>query len=296
MFDKIAIVYSPHTRRVTVDDGSVGSDAFSNASHISSIINKLNSPMFCKYFKCGRILKDDTDYDYHLVERDIGTLTDLAKHKRFEKCRVPSKVEIDDKILFLSIIKAEIVQKILSSLVLQLDILQKTMEFRGGGLTKDHLALYENNEVKIKNFTTCSANDGVNRFYPNAVLSGFYSQLFKIDTATETYKLNRFLFDWQILALCRYSKVPYFESFDYYTMLISILGIPEFFYTFFSSQLLKCMFWDSVFSEDDNEIVYLRLKNLIGKNKEVTQTEIFDILDGVELQTTILTHIMNLMT
>ena len=41
--------------------------------------------------------------------------------------------------------------------------------------------------------------------------------------------------------------IPYYQSFDYYTVLVSLLTNPAFYYTFFATDTLQQIFWDPVF-------------------------------------------------
>ncbi len=59
----------------------------------------------------------------------------------------------------------------------------------------------------------------------------------------------------QMYTRTRHMGIPYYQSFDYYTFLVSFLTIAEVYYTFFSSSELMDIFWYPVFTQSSNVMV-----------------------------------------
>jgi hypothetical protein len=73
------------------------------------------------------------------------------------------------------------------------------------------------------------------------------------------------------MVLQNYRYVPFISpdillSMDVYTFILSLLSIPDYFYTVFTSQRLKRIFWDSLWFENDNPRIYQRLVDAVDRN------------------------------
>lgn len=79
-------------------------------------------------------------------------------------------------------------------------------------------------------------------------------------------------------------EVPYYRSFDYYTLILSCLSLEYFFIKVFSNFLLKSIIFDPLFDEDQSSQVYIAIRAAAIRGKPLSYDEIIEILKPLNLR------------
>lgn len=77
----------------------------------------------------------------------------------------------------------------------------------------------------------------------------------------------------------------FYPSFDTYTMILSILSIPEIFERFSKSELLKEIIWDPLWiDEKDSDIIYLKIKSSVNQDLYLDYYSLVELLKNTKLK------------
>jgi hypothetical protein len=86
------------------------------------------------------------------------------------------------------------------------------------------------------------------------------------------------------LSQIRHLGIPYHRSWDTMTFLVSLLMLPEVFYTVFRSPYLKSVLWDSIVPLEDSSVLYKDIKNSVIARSEPNITNVVRILKGRKIK------------
>lgn len=107
-----------------------------------------------------------------------------------------------------------------------------------------------------------------------------------IDTYNRTpvYVLNN-SFTNTMLSQIRGIGLPFYSSFDVYTLFLSIFLIPQFHYSVFDSNTnLKKLLWDPLWFPVDREVMYNRVVSLMNRGSSILFDDIVTILRNIRLK------------
>jgi len=135
------------------------------------------------------------------------------------------------------------------------------------------------------------------RFYNESHLANIYLNIhpFELDINqinTERYYTIGNIFNAQIYTRSRHMGIPFYRSFDYYTVLVSLLTNPAYYYSFFSSETLRKIFWDPIWFDDSIEVMK-RIRNYMLENKGQSINDAINILKGTKLKCNALNKVFN---
>lgn len=293
----------------------IASDEFTNETLIAYVLNYLVTQkplpsLFVQHYQ-GAICSNDTGtYGLNIMENcDLGSLDRVITNPKFSKYL--TNYEIDDLGYKTKkkLIDTKIVTSILTQITCGLDMLQSYIGFVSGDLKAGNVFLKSepiNSEykgIKLKADFTCkiadygksscmlmSTNETAIRFYNDSKLSNIYLTIHPFDPNIKHindeyyYEIGN-LYNNQIYTRTRHAGVPYFRSFDYYTMIVSTLTIPEFYYSFFATESLRKVFWDPIWIDlETNKEVINRIKQyvLLGIGRSFNDS--LNILKGIRLR------------
>lgn len=204
------------------------------------------------------------------------------------------------------------VLNIFKQLVVNLDFLWTRAYFNHGNLLSGKLAImaeplnvtYKN--VKINSSVTVKIGDFENAALTIKRTDTNYLRLFAYDTYTATYfKLNNFnptlnvtankvnnyyilssYFNAVELGKIRHMGIPFYSSFDLYTILISLLVIPSIYNIVFNDNDLSNIFFRNMWYPEDISPVYIDIKKIVDSNRQKPPTfdDILKILHGRKLK------------
>ena len=185
------------------------------------------------------------------------------------------------------------IMQILTQITVGLHILQFYLNFTSGDLKAGNIFVKSDPinmtymSIPIKSSFTCKIADygkssctiykenrsdryGI-RFYNESKMANLYLKFhpFKDDIISDEhgdyfYTIGSIL-NAQLYTRTRHMGVPFYYSFDYYTVLVSMLTNPSFFYPFFGSPTLLKIFWDPIWKEGDGNIILEKIKYHAGR-------------------------------
>jgi hypothetical protein len=219
--------------------------------------------------------------------------------------------------IILPLIDSNTILQILIQITVGLHMLQTYVGFVSGDLKAGNIFIKSDpiniiyDGIKLQAPFTCKIADygksscmliGQNnmalRFYNESTLSNLYLSLhpFNPDVSSENgeyyYTIGNLL-NSQIYTRTRHMGIPFFKSFDYYTVIVSLLTNPSIYYMFFSNNVLKSIFWDSIWFNDDGSIAMDRIRQYIPHDKGHSINDALDILKGLRLKCNAVAVIMN---
>jgi len=238
-------------------------------------------------------------------------LTELYGIKYFEKAELPDGQQI---------IKAnyKFTVDLLKQLLANLHFLTYNYFFNHGGLIASDINIdekvadidYLNVKVKsnftarIDNFehaaiTVAKDQNTIIRLYNRSYVGEklFYVAPFSPNVAKqlgEEYYTLGGKFNASSLTEIRHMGIPYYSSFDAYTLLISIMIIPEFFYTIFSDTNLENLF-NTLFFREDRSTVYAGIYQAVMGKRPNNYDTVLTILRGKKLKCNMLTDVLKLL-
>lgn len=182
-----------------------------------------------------------------------------------------------------------------------LSFLSYHYDFVHGHLTTSDLS-YRDNDGKLEIFLcnleysslSYNSNDGIVRVrnIPNiSYISKMSSANAPIDYG-ETYNLDGYFWESNLRRL----DVPYYHSFDYYTLIISCLSIEFFFRKVMDNYVLKSVIFDPLFLPEEQSSVFKDLTEHLKKNRRMTWEEIIALLKKYKLRCNAITDTYNRLT
>lgn len=215
------------------------------------------------------------------------------------------------------IIKPKITLEIFKQLIIILDALQRDLNFQHGNLTANKIFLnynpinFDTYGIPIKLDFTCKLSD-----FRNSSLSlslglnhqkyRFYSQIPSFEVLYSNtpsfmpflqYYNNEYVyiindsFTYNMLSQIRAIGIPFYSSFDIYTLFLSILSFPQFHYSVFPD--LKHLLWDPLWFPVDREVMYYRLLKLMHSNSQLKYETIFNTLRNIRLKCQVSTNLID---
>lgn len=203
---------------------------------------------------------------------DLGMVSTIAQHRYFKQFMAKYHVNHLGTASVKELFNVDLIKCILTQIVVGLDVMQTRCGFTSGDLKAGNVFIksdpvdveYRGIRIeapfscKIADYGKSSAQitqrDGhAVRFYTDNKWANIYLTLhpfeneFYLSEGELYYRPD--LLPTQMYTRTRHMGIPYYQSFDYYTFLVSFLTIPEVYYTFFSNVELMQIFWYTAFDE-----------------------------------------------
>lgn len=284
----------------------IASDEFTNETLISYILNYLTiftyiPPLYVKHYK-GSVC-DNTGLNI-MEYCDLGSLDSISTNIFFKNNISPYNIEFRGRKFVIPLLDHEIIFKIFQQLVCAIYMLQFHLDFTSGDLKAGNvfvksepidtiyygIPLQANFTCKIGDYGKSSCmlykNNGGIRFYNTNATAKIYLTLhpFIPDIDDNNYYTIGKILDYQIFTRTRHMGIPYYHSFDYYTILISFLSNKYIFYMFFATEYLRNIFWDPVWDVADSEKCIKRIEKMILAGKGYSIRDTLDILKQFKLR------------
>ncbi len=305
----------------------IGLDEFTNETVVGYIIHdlyqqtdqiKIGHDFAVLYYYGGICGKLNLGCD--IIEYcDLGTLHDMAVstktigYRGLYNVSDPITGEVSTKIL----IHENVLKTILNQVASGLHFLITNIQFVSGDLKPDNILVisqqvkgqYKSLDVsgsfkcKIADFgkSSCTIKKGSDaiRIYNQSYLANTYENLFSFkpniyfDINGESYYIVDETFAVQILPRLRHSSLPYYRSFDYYTFMVSLLLLEEYYYTFFSGTTLINKYWVPLWLniEDATEMQNIIYERMITKERFGYES-VIDILRDKRLRCSVIDTIV----
>jgi hypothetical protein len=277
---------------------SVQSDEYSNETLIACIIHYIFE-MYKDYPKLylihyGASLCTDNNIGMNLMEyAKYGNLESFVKteYTRSKYCLVYSTINKEQVTRFTGI-KLQPLISILKQCTLGLKLLIDTFDFRSGDLKAANILISDEHiktniyGLNIDSDFTCKIGDygkssiTVKVGNHNYRLFSYnpYASLANIFDSTNVASNGYYMIDSRLITLskARHSSHPYYQSFDFYTLLVSLLSIQEYHNIFFADHRLVDM-WNELFIEP-----IIIKSRLLRETRSINDA--ISILSGVKLR------------
>jgi serine/threonine protein kinase len=236
---------------------------------------------------------------------ELGTLRDLATSRSTMEYR--DYYTINDPIIkkqtTTSAVKPEIVRAIFSQVVAVMHALAQEISFSSGDLKLENvlvtakpvkgtymsLDLSSPIKCKISDFGKSSCrirrHDGTslhiynyNRAADLYLRASPFTPKVKMDNSGVYYYVVDSMFTSKTSAQMRHAGAEYYGSFDYYTFLFTVLSIPEYYYTFFSTKSLVDKFWSIAWLTEEEDV-----KAQIDVHRRMLQGKRVGLNDAIEM-------------
>jgi serine/threonine protein kinase len=256
------------------------------------------------------VCQDVSPIGVHLLEyADKGTLVDIANGLSGEEYRVPLDViDATRGDLKLEVVKPEVILLILKQVTTALDILQKSFAFNHGDLKAANIFVSsESSEgeylgVDISAPFTCKIADygkssltletehGPFRIYHRSWLADRYLSVVPFVPKTnldqgEPYFVIPASWSPHLYTRTRHMGLPFYLAFDTYTFLISILLLPAYYYSFFSTSQLVEAAWNPLWlNQREADIVKSRIQREHSNPRAQSLAISMDLLKNIRLR------------
>lgn len=291
----------------------IASDEFTNETLIAYILNYLAvqqsiPPLFVRHYQ-GAICEDSGNiFGLNLMENcDLGPLDKLSTHPDFTSHVLAYNVNDNGVQKLLQLVEPTTILQILTQITIGLHTLQTFINFTSGDLKAGNIFVKSEPidtrymSIPLQAAFTCkiadygksscmlykNENRGI-RFYNDNPLANVYLSLhpFENDISRDDgeyfYSISSIL-NVQLYTRTRHMGVPFYHSFDYYTVLVSILTNPAFYYPFFATNYLRKIFWDPVWKYDGPAVMD-KIKMHVDAGTGASINDALDILKGVSLR------------
>jgi hypothetical protein len=138
--------------------------------------------------------------------------------------------------------------------------------------------------------------DQVIRVYNSVTFANVYflSGDFESTAVDGWYKVDD-LFLVNTYANLRHMGSPYYRTFDFYTFIVSLLTVPEFYYRFFTSDYLLDNYWHPLWRTIEDEVtVKKRIDSFILRSQSTGIGEAIGIIKGIDLSCHILNQLVTI--
>lgn len=289
----------------------LGLDEFSNESCIAYIVNKI-----CEKSQFKFVVKYHRSFicqnqGVNLMEYcDLGDLSQFPRHEHVRE-KYTESISLFDEIHTVPSIVT--VTQIFHQVIAGLDFLSQQAGFISGDLKAANIFVktekvsgsYRGMSLdapfmcKISDYGKSSCllkTDTENIRIFNAVS---YANIYFIagDFEPNFTKDGRYVVDDYLLtntyANLRHMGSPYFRTYDFYTFVVSLLTVPEFYFRFFTSDYLLAHFWHPLWANVDEENeVKRRIDAYVSKFQHTGIGEAIGILKGISLSCTIINDLI----
>lgn len=299
----------------------IASDEFTNETLIAYALNFLADelslpPLFVRHYQGAICSINDELHGLNIMENcDLGTLSALPEHPAFTE--YVKEHEVDDHGYYIDerLIDPDVCFQILAQVTVGLHMLQSYAGFTSGDLKAGNVFVksdpidIEYLGIRLKAPFTCKiadfgksscmlprANGTALRFYTESTLADIYLAIYTWDPDIEKedgeyYYTVGYVFTSQIYPKIWHMGIPFYRSFDYYTVLVSMLTHPAFYYTFFSNPILRSVFWDPIWKDDNIEVVN-RIHHYVLERTGRSINDAIAILKGMRLKCDAVTLVM----
>jgi hypothetical protein len=239
---------------------------------------------------------------------DLGDIINLVENPLTNEFRDLLTYTDQSGVSFqLTSLKIPVIIDICKQIIVNLDFLHKELEFNHGDLKANNILIkfapsrgnYQgvnwnsNITLKLADFAksslTINTEKGRLRLYNYSSYAEKYDNTFPFEPNlgnqfNEPYYVMDANTNLASLVWIRHLGVPFYFSWDTYTLMISLLMIPEIFYPVMTNQKLRSVLFDSLWFGDDYSTVYSRLYSAVQERKENSYTTILNILNGLKLK------------
>lgn len=275
----------------------------------------------------SKTLFKTNNYNIIMMEYcDLGSLNNIGLTLPFAPYLEPTKFNSDGIITNINVIKSDVLLDIFKQTITSLDFLQDKLQFVHGDLKTRNILLKNEKysatyrgitinspfTVKLADFGKSSMTMLLTdqqkpyRFYNYDSLASKYfiftSFNPKINVANaENYYLIDNVTTSTLYAEFRHMGIPFYQTFDTYTFIISLLLIPEIFRAVFKTEfgvnnMIKPLIWDPLWFPDDVSTVYNALRISIKNGDENSMGTILSILKNIKLKCNITTNLVKLLS
>jgi hypothetical protein len=298
----------------------IASDEFTNETLIAYALNYVAlqaslPPLFVRHYQGAICSNSETKetYGLNIMENcDLGHLDKLQENPYYNKDEREYQINDIGRNIIGYLVDADIIFQILTQLTIGLYILQSYTGFVSGDLKAGNVFIKsdpidtEYMGIKLKASFTCKIADygksscmlpllnGTSiRFYNDSTLANVYLKIhpFEPDISKSDgeyyYTIGNLLVS-QIYTRTRHMGIPFYRSFDYYTVLVSMLTHPAFYYMFFANGKLRSVFWDPIWVNDsllnEGEEVMKRIHQYVIESKGQRISDAITMLKGLRLK------------
>lgn len=287
----------------------ISSDEFTNELLIAYLLEIVfaesdNLTNFVKYYS-GTIctgkwhLTGQYNYSALLMEYcDMGSLDNLGLGEKFKEMRAVKEIRDFNEVNNYELVKSQDVLNIFHQVLASLHYLQKQVQFVHGDLKVANifvcskpfnanykgLAMKAPYTIKLGDYGKSSITMYMTkdkkpfRFYNRSRLSDAYLALMSFKPNVSIYNNEQYyeigtISNAQMFAHYRHMGVPFYQTFDTYTFIVSYLLIPQVFYAVFTDPKLKGIIWDPLWAPDESSKAYsLIMKELRNKDSMSIKT------------------------
>jgi len=292
----------------------IGSDEFTNETLIAYVLNYMLTikplpVLFVQHYQ-GIVCSNKATGQFigiNIMENcDLGTLNKLSEHPMFQEHVQQYNIEYNNTQLSIRLIHPETIRQIFTQVIVSLHMLQTYVSFTSGDMKAANIFVKSdeiNTEylgIKLKAPFTCKISDygksscmlhktnAYVRFYNETTAANVYLAFHPFthdifEDLGEYFFTTNYVFNSQLYTRIRHMGIPYYYSFDYYTLLVSILTNPVFFYMFFSTESLRRTFWDPVWKDDGDEAIKRIYQYILNKKSDGINDAI-NILRGLKMR------------
>lgn len=293
----------------------IASDEFTNETLISYVLNYLITQyqiplLFVRHYQSGICGENNNLFGLNIMENcNLGSLDSTLNHPLFKNNLQQHQINDNGRQFISSLVNKDIIFQIFTQIVIGLDILQSYLAFISGDLKVSNIFLKSEPidinyiGIKLKSQFTCKIadygksscmlykSDGTAiRFYNDSSLANAYLTIHpftdNIDIIDNNYFYSiNYPFTSQLYTRTRHMGIPFYHSFDYYTVLVSTLTIPHFYYMFFSDNNLINIFWTDIWKDNDDSIEAMnRIHQFVLEKKGQNMSDAINILKGLKLK------------
>jgi hypothetical protein len=297
----------------------IASDEFTNETLIAYVLNYLvienarvgnQLPiLFVQHYQAGICGKN---IGINIMEYcDMGTLDNLPRHSKFISNVQDYMVNNDGQQAIISLADSVSIQQILTQIAVGLNMLQSLVNFTSGDLKAGNIFIKSDPlDMKYLGITlkapfTCKIADygksscmlykpngetltGI-RFFNESDLADVYLYFHPFEDNIimedgEYYYTVENTFNSQVYTRTRHMGIPFYHSFDYYTVLVSMLTNPAFYYMFFATDILRRIFWDPIWGSNAGTKAMKRIRGYVIEGKGQSINDAINILRGLRLK------------
>jgi len=228
----------------------------------------------------------------------------MSDIKNFNHLENIDYTEFGERTVRMRVFTKKFIVDLFLQVLVNLQMLQSKFSFNHGNLTVDKMLIsdqptdinfniirYKSDlSFKIYDFRYSSMNintpkNGLVRiFNSNKYAEKYFGLLpFKpvIDQSfNQAYYSIDHILDIQILAKIRHLGIPFYSSFDTITFILSVLTVPQIFYSIISDPSLKAGIWDVLWHPKDESDIFRELNRVNQELSDVDYSKVINLLKG----------------